>query len=53
VRVVAPADPDTPVTLVRPDGYAAWTGGRDGVRAALTAWCGAPVPVHDADALAG
>ncbi|OLT30295.1 hypothetical protein BJF79_39180 [Actinomadura sp. CNU-125] len=27
-------------TLVRPDGYVAWAGDRDGVEAALVKWCG-------------
>ncbi|MFI7223459.1 FAD-dependent monooxygenase [Nonomuraea angiospora] len=32
----------TEVLLVRPDGYVAWAGGRDGVAAALTTWFGPP-----------
>jgi hypothetical protein len=42
VRVVAPAEPQASVVLVRPDGYVAWTGRRDGAAAAVAAWCGAP-----------
>ncbi|MEU6778683.1 FAD-dependent monooxygenase [Nonomuraea angiospora] len=37
-----PNDGDAEVLLVRPDGYVAWAGGRDGVAAALTAWFGPP-----------
>jgi hypothetical protein len=34
--------------LIRPDGYVAWTsdGGADGLREALTQWCGSPDASH-------
>jgi 2-polyprenyl-6-methoxyphenol hydroxylase-like FAD-dependent oxidoreductase len=47
VRIATPADPDTPVTLVRPDGYVAWAAQQpkdDAVTEALTTYCGAPRP---------
>jgi 2-polyprenyl-6-methoxyphenol hydroxylase-like FAD-dependent oxidoreductase len=34
------AVPDNPAELIRPDGYVAWAGNRDGVRQALVEWCG-------------
>ncbi|GAA2658139.1 FAD-dependent monooxygenase [Streptomyces lunalinharesii] len=36
-----------PYTLIRPDGYVAWTGGTpdDGLAEALRRWCGEPDPV--------
>ncbi|MEW1846728.1 hypothetical protein AB0392_53010, partial [Nonomuraea angiospora] len=37
-----PGDGAAEVLLVRPDGYVAWAGGRDGVAAALTTWFGPP-----------
>ncbi|MER5999513.1 FAD-dependent monooxygenase [Nonomuraea angiospora] len=37
-----PSEGDAEVLLVRPDGYVAWAGGRDGVAAALTTWFGPP-----------
>jgi 2-polyprenyl-6-methoxyphenol hydroxylase-like FAD-dependent oxidoreductase len=43
VRVGTPADPDAPVTLVRPDGYVAWAAqhpGDDAIASALAAHCG-------------
>ncbi len=36
VRVVTPADPGAPTTLVRPDGYVAWAADRDASDAAIT-----------------
>jgi 2-polyprenyl-6-methoxyphenol hydroxylase-like FAD-dependent oxidoreductase len=51
MTVVAPADPATPTTLVRPDAHVAWSGdGADAARlaAALTAACGAPDTAHAA-----
>ncbi|MDP9844379.1 FAD-dependent oxidoreductase [Streptosporangium lutulentum] len=38
----AEAAPDTGALLVRPDGYVAWAGGRDGLGEALTTWFGPP-----------
>jgi len=43
VRVATPADPEAPVTLVRPDGYVAWAAHEpkdDDITRALTANCG-------------
>jgi 2-polyprenyl-6-methoxyphenol hydroxylase-like FAD-dependent oxidoreductase len=45
ISVVAPAVPGDRVTLVRPDGYAAWSGPAsedEGLRAAVARWCGRP-----------
>ncbi|MEQ4718585.1 FAD-dependent monooxygenase [Nonomuraea sp. B19D2] len=46
VRVAHAAEPaatgDAGVLLVRPDGYVAWAGGRDGIGDALTTWFGPP-----------
>jgi len=42
LRVVVPAQPDHPTTLVRPDGYVAWAASNPGaseVRQALADWC--------------
>ncbi|MFC4008635.1 FAD-dependent monooxygenase [Nonomuraea purpurea] len=45
VRATTP-DPDgAQALLVRPDGYVAWAGGREGVGEALTRWFGPAAPV--------
>jgi 2-polyprenyl-6-methoxyphenol hydroxylase-like FAD-dependent oxidoreductase len=44
-RVTLAAAPSAQILLVRPDGYAAWSGevsDESGLRAALTRWCGSP-----------
>jgi 2-polyprenyl-6-methoxyphenol hydroxylase-like FAD-dependent oxidoreductase len=48
VRVVEPADPAVPATLVRPDGYVAWTGRPDEARSAVARWCGTPSGLAEA-----
>ncbi|MCC5574125.1 FAD-dependent monooxygenase [Microtetraspora sp. AC03309] len=40
VRVASEAAPGADILLVRPDGYVAWEGGRDGLSEALATWFG-------------